>query len=65
MRETCRKVFGAHIADQTEVWKMDPASEIHGIWKHSDCPGEVPLSRIPETLWHIHLSQVLVYRRSM
>jgi len=40
MQETCRKIFGAHVANQTgTVWGMDPTGEINGIWRYSGCPG--------------------------
>ncbi|KAF8310237.1 uncharacterized protein EI90DRAFT_1243756 [Cantharellus anzutake] len=40
MRESCRKIFGSHVADQTgTVWGLDPTGEFNGIWKYSGCPG--------------------------
>ncbi|KAF8330178.1 uncharacterized protein EI90DRAFT_3204995 [Cantharellus anzutake] len=40
MLETCRKIFGRHIADQTAAaWEMKPDSDIYGVWTHSGFPG--------------------------
>lgn len=40
MRETCRKIFGSQLADQTgPVWGLDSTGEINGIWRNSGCPG--------------------------
>ncbi|KAF8333983.1 uncharacterized protein EI90DRAFT_3015060 [Cantharellus anzutake] len=40
MRETCRKIFGDEIVDQTDrVWGLDATGEVNGIWRQTGCPG--------------------------
>jgi hypothetical protein len=40
MRESCRKIFGSELADQTgPVWGLDSTGEVNGIWRDSGSPG--------------------------
>ncbi|KAF8333988.1 uncharacterized protein EI90DRAFT_3015066 [Cantharellus anzutake] len=40
IRETCRKIFGDEVADQTDrVWGLDATGEVNGIWRQTGCPG--------------------------
>lgn len=40
MRDSCRRIFGSKIADQTgPVWGTDEQGEIQGVWRYSGHPG--------------------------